>query len=141
MWTIQHGRKLMQPIIGAHGFRISCCAQHSPFIKLYMKQCTIVQIHQPTRNFIVLSRIALETTDNLDDNNPAKHHLFNALNEAFNVLDTRDPIGDERFYSSIEPAVQTLKSGIEKAGTPLDAIIHATGHAHIDVAWLWTLGQ
>ena len=23
----------------------------------------------------------------------------------------------------------------------MDAIIHATGHAHIDVAWLWTLGQ
>ena len=23
----------------------------------------------------------------------------------------------------------------------MDAVIHATGHAHIDVAWLWTLGQ
>jgi len=129
-------------VLALHGWTgLGGFARSEPFTKLYMKQCTIVQIHQPTRNFIVLSRIALETTDNLDDNNPAKHHLFNALNEAFNVLDTRDPIGDERFYSSIEPAVQTLKSGIGKAGTPLDAIIHATGHAHIDVAWLWTLGQ
>lgn len=116
-------------------------ANGDAFTKLYMRQCTIVQLHQPTRDFIVTSRIALETTNNLDDNNPAKHHLFNALNDAFNTLDTRDPIGDERFYASVEFATQALKSGIEKAGAPLDAIIHASGHAHIDVAWLWTLGQ
>jgi alpha-mannosidase len=116
-------------------------ANGDAFTKLYMKQCTIVQLHQPTRDFSVLARIALETTNDLDDNNPAKHHLFNALNEAFNVLDTRDPIGDERFYASVESATQALKSGVKKAGSPLDVIIHATGHAHIDVAWLWTLGQ
>lgn len=116
-------------------------ANGDAFTKLYMRQCTLVQIHQPTRDFVVLSRITLETTNNLDNNNPAKHHLFNALNDAFNVLDTRDPIGDERFYASVKPATLELKSGIEKAGAPLDAIIHATGHAHIDVAWLWTLGQ
>ncbi len=111
------------------------------FTKLYMRQCAVVQIHQPTRDFVVLSRIALETANNLDNNNPAKHHIYNALNDAFSVLDTRDPIGDERFYASVDPATQALKAGIEKAGAPLDAIIHATGHAHIDVAWLWTLGQ
>ncbi len=116
-------------------------ANGDTFTKLYMRQCAVVQLHQPTRDFIVLARTALETTKNLDDNNPAKHHLFNALNDAFTVLDTRDPIGDERFYASVEHAAQMLKAGIEKAGAPLDAVIHATGHAHIDVAWLWTLGQ
>jgi len=108
--------------------------------KLFMRQCSVVQIHQPTRDFIALARIALETANNLDTNNPAKHHLFNALNDAFNTLDTRDPLSDN-FYTTIESATQILKSGIEKAGAPLDAVIHATGHAHIDVAWLWTLGQ
>jgi len=116
-------------------------ANGDAFTKLYMKPCALVQIHQCTRDFIVLSRIALETANDLDSNNPAKHHLFNALNDAFNTLDTRDPIGDGRFYVSVEAATQTLKAGIEKAGTPLDVVIHATGHAHIDVAWLWTLGQ
>jgi alpha-mannosidase len=129
-------------ILALHGWTgLGGFANGEPFTKLYMRQCTIVQLHQCTRDFITLARIALETTNNLDDNNPAKHHLFNALNEAFNVLDTRDPIGDERFYASVDSATQTLKTGIEKAGAPLDAIIHATGHAHIDVAWLWTLGQ
>jgi len=116
-------------------------ANNDALTKLFMKQCAVVQIHQPTRDFIALARITLETANNLDDNNPAKHHLFNALNEAFNILDTHDPLGGEEFYSSVESATQTLKAGLEKAGAPLDSIIHATGHAHIDVAWLWTLGQ
>ena len=109
--------------------------------KLFMKQCEVVQIHQPTRDFIVLVRIALEAANNLDEHNPSKHHLLNALNKAFNILDTRDPLGDKKFYTSVEPSIQALKAGIEKASAPLDAVIHATGHAHIDVAWLWTLGQ
>ncbi len=116
-------------------------ANGDAFTKLYMRPCALVQIHQPTRDFIMLSQIALETANNLDDNNPAKHHLFNALNDAFNELDTRDPLGDDKFYGSVDSAKQTLKSGIEKAGAPIEAVIHATGHAHIDVAWLWTLGQ
>ena len=111
------------------------------FTKLYMRQCAVVQIHQPTRDFCVLASTALETLTNLDENNPAKHHLLNALNAAFIALDTRDPIGEEKFYESVSPAMQALKDGIAKAGAPLDAVIHATGHAHIDVAWLWTLGQ
>ena len=111
------------------------------FTKLYMRQCAVVQIHQPTRDFIALARTALDTADNLDESQPAKHHLLSALNDAFNVLDTRTPLGDEAFYTSVGPAMQTLRSGIEKAGAPLDVVIHATGHAHIDVAWLWTLGQ
>jgi alpha-mannosidase len=41
----------------------------------------------------------------------------------------------------VEPATRQLRSGIEASGVPMDAIIHATGHAHIDIAWLWTLGQ
>lgn len=116
-------------------------ANGDPFTRLYMKQCALVQIHQPTRDFIALARVALETASILDDHNPARHHLFNALNDAFCALDTRDPIGEERFYVSVEAAMQALKIGIAKAGAPLDAVIHATGHAHIDVAWLWTLGQ
>ncbi len=34
-----------------------------------------------------------------------------------------------------------MREGIAQAGPPLDVDIVATGHAHIDVAWLWTLDQ
>ena len=110
------------------------------FTKLYMRQCQVVQIHQPTRDFIALARVARDTAANLDDGNPARHGLLNALNDAFNVLETRDPLG-AAFYASVEPATAALKAGLEKVGASLPVTIHATGHAHIDVAWLWTLGQ
>ncbi len=110
------------------------------FTKLYLRPCQVVQIHPPTRDFLALARMAHETAENLDDNHPARHGILNALNEAFNTLETRDPLG-EAFYASVEPALGALKAGLEQAGAPLDVTIHATGHAHIDVAWLWTLGQ
>ena len=111
------------------------------FTKLYMRQCAVVQIHQPTRDLIALSRVALETAQVLDEHHPTRYGLLNTLNDAFTVLDTRAPLECNHFYESVEPALQVLKSGIEGCGAPLDVVIHAAGHAHIDIAWLWTLGQ
>jgi alpha-mannosidase len=111
-----------------------------PGTKLYMRPCSLVQIDQPTRDFVAAARVALGIVKGLDDNEPAKGHLLNALDEAFKILDTREPFG-EGFYNSVAPAHTALRAGIEKAGQPLDVDIVGAGHAHIDVAWLWTLGQ
>ena len=84
--------------------------------------------------------MALETALALDENDPAQGRLLNALDAAFKVLDTREPFG-AAFYSSVPTAHRVLREGIERAGPPLDVAVIGTGHAHIDVAWLWTLGQ
>ena len=129
-------------LLALHGWTgLGGATSGNPFTKLYMRQCTVVQIHQPTRDFLALSRTALETAQNLDENDPARYGLLNALDEAFITLDTRDPLDCDVFYESVEPALHRLKSAIESLAAPMDAVIHATGHAHIDVAWLWTLGQ
>jgi alpha-mannosidase len=129
-------------LLALHGWTgLGGFASNEAFTKLYMRQCAVVQIHQPTRNFIILSRIALEAAQNLDENNSARYGLLTALNDAFAALDTRDPLDCDPFYDSIAPATKILESGIEGCGAPTDAVIHATGHAHIDIAWLWTLGQ
>ena len=52
----------------------------------------------------------------------------------------REPLS-ETFYDSVPAAHTALHAGINKAGPPLDVNIVASGHAHIDVAWLWTLAQ
>jgi alpha-mannosidase len=108
--------------------------------RLYMRSCAVVQICRPLRDFVALARVALETAAALDDNAPERHALLDALDAAFGVLDTREPLGDQ-FYASVEPALTSLRAGIGSAGRPMDVTLHATGHAHIDVAWLWTLGQ
>jgi len=111
-----------------------------PTRKLQMQLCEVVQIDQPTRDFIALARVALGITEHLEERDPARHHLLTTLNDAFNIIDLRLPISD-KFYESISEAYACLKAGVEKAGPPLDVAITAIGHAHIDVAWLWTLGQ
>lgn len=108
--------------------------------KMIMRLCEVVQIDQPTRDFVAAARVALGVARTLDENAPARGLVLNALDDAFKVLDIREPF-DDRFYKSVPTALQTLKEGISKAGQPLDVTVNASGHAHIDVAWLWTLGQ
>jgi alpha-mannosidase len=128
--------------LALHGWTgLGGASSGDPFTKLYMRQCALVQIHQPTRDFLALARVALETAQNLEENHPARYKLLNTLNEAFISLDTRDPLDSDHFYRSVESVLPGLRANIEKLDPPLDMVIHATGHAHIDVAWLWTLGQ
>jgi alpha-mannosidase len=107
---------------------------------LLMRPCFIVQIDQPSRDFIAAARVALGVSNGLNDNDPAKGKLLNALNDAFKALNTCDPIGDG-FYQSVAEANKILRQGIKHSGHPLDVDIISAGHAHIDVAWLWPLRQ
>ncbi len=111
-----------------------------PTRKLHMGEAQLVQIHSETREFCALARVTLATIENLADDHPSKNRLLNAINAAFIRLETNHPLADP-FYASVLPAAKILKAGIQHAGVAMDVIIHATGHAHLDVAWLWTLGQ
>ncbi|HVU66056.1 MAG TPA: alpha-mannosidase [Ktedonobacteraceae bacterium] len=105
-----------------------------------MRECQVVQIDQPTRDFVAAARVAVRAARAMDENVPARGKILYALDAAFKLLETREPFGEE-FYASVGPAHAALREGIAQAGAPLDVAVSATGHAHIDVAWLWTLGQ
>lgn len=107
---------------------------------LLMQPCEIVQIDQPTRDFITTARVTLGAVKTMHENVPARGKLLYALDQAFKLLDTREPFGED-FYNSVSDATNALREGIAQAGEPLDVRVSATGHAHIDVAWLWTVGQ
>jgi alpha-mannosidase len=105
-----------------------------------MRSCAVVQIDQPTRDFIAAARVALETATRLDDNEPAKGHILNALDAAFKVLDTREPLWRRL---SMPPSRCARGAGAPASPRPAPrwaVEVIGTGHAHIDVAWLWTLG-
>lgn len=125
-------------ILALHGWTGS--SYRKDISSLAMRPCFLVQIDQPTRDFIAAVRVALGVANSLNDNDPAKGKLLYALNDAFKKLDTCDPIGDG-FYQSIADANKILRQGIKHSGQPLDVDITAAGHAHIDVAWLWPLRQ
>ena len=111
-----------------------------PDQRLWAEPCAVVAIDQPARDFVVAARVALGVARHLESHDPARAHLLNALDAAFQRLDTREPFGPA-FYASVAPAQALLHAGLAPAGDPLPVEIVAAGHAHIDVAWLWTLDQ
>jgi alpha-mannosidase len=108
--------------------------------RAFMGACALVSIDQPTRDFVAAARVALGVAGQLASHDPARSRLLNALDEAFKRLDTREPL-DEQFYASVPEAHAVLRERTAQAGAPLPVTLVAAGHAHIDVAWLWTLGQ
>ena len=108
--------------------------------KLKMGQPSLVQIHPAARDFLSLTRVALGVVQHLEERDPTRHHLLNALDGSFQRLNLQVP-SRENFYRSLPEADQVLREGIEQAGPPLDVEITAAGHAHLDVAWLWPLSQ
>lgn len=108
--------------------------------KLFMKECAVIDIDRDLQAFCVLAGVALDLCQALDDNRTEKHGVLSALDAAFLALDTRDPM-DADFRRSIKPAIARLEEGLARAGGPLDIRLHAAGHAHMDVAYLWPVAQ
>lgn len=100
----------------------------------------LVQIDQPTRDFVTAAGTALDVVKQLPENNPVRVNLINALDAAFLLLDLREPLG-AALYESVPAAYRALQAGIANAGPPMDVEVAGVGHAHIDVAWLWPLRQ
>jgi alpha-mannosidase len=114
-----------------------CGVESGPFL---MGQPEIMKIHQPTRNFVASVRVALSVLSELDENDPIYICLKNALEKAWQCLDFRSYF-DESIYDRIEDAQRVLDESVMDAGSSLPIKIIATGHAHIDIAWLWTINQ
>lgn len=107
---------------------------------LQMKPCRVVEIHQETRDLVSVFSAALGVVKTLDNDSQVRASLLHAMNGALQLLDTRSPLG-EAFYESVPGALHALEDDIARSGAPLNLDMTAAGHAHIDVAWLWTLQQ
>lgn len=108
--------------------------------RLFMRPCAVVDVDEATQDFVVLAQTALEVANQIDAHRPEQARLLNALDAAFKHLDTRDPI-EGAFYQSAPEALNILKAGLQAAGDPLDVTLHAIGHAHMDIAYLWPVSQ
>ncbi|HJC30826.1 MAG TPA: alpha-mannosidase [Candidatus Anaerobutyricum faecale] len=60
-----------------------------------------------------------------------------AGNEA--MADRRNMEQASSFYTSVDRAYQVLMDGLSRMEKHTNVTVHAVGHTHIDVAWLWRL--
>jgi alpha-mannosidase len=112
----------------------------APCMQLFMENCALVQIDEPTQSLIAALRVGLDTARVLNEDHPAQARILNALDRALLLLDTREPCKDA-FYASVPEAHDVLRAELARAGSGLDVDVTAVGHSHIDVAWLWPLAQ
>ncbi|MGR3514460.1 MAG: alpha-mannosidase [Paracoccaceae bacterium] len=108
--------------------------------QLFMETCRLVTRDRQTQFFLWLANAALGTVKELLDRRSERHNILTALDRAFLTLDTRDPIGDA-FYASVPHALEQLRADLAQAGAPQDVLLHAVGHAHMDIAYLWPVAQ
>ncbi|MEL6584542.1 MAG: glycoside hydrolase family 38 C-terminal domain-containing protein [Pseudomonadota bacterium] len=107
---------------------------------LYMRECAVVEIDTWLQRFVTEAEVALAAARHLPDNRLEQHGILNALDQAFLVLDTRDPLGPA-LYATVPSALRVLREGLKRAGQPIDTTLHGIGHAHIDIAYLWPISQ
>ena len=115
----------------------------------------LVVIDQPTEQLAHTLRVTLDVIAELDTDDMARSRLLHRLNTAINMLDLRDAPARFAGASGAQDGQSTqapqFYASIRAANAYLDAELHAdlaggkrpqivvTGHAHIDVAWLWPL--
>ena len=109
--------------------------------KLYMRPCYMVKRDNDAFNLVNLARSALETSElsTLDEVDSAK--FLDVLNDALLEIDWAAPLRSEKYFQSVSNALVSLEKNISSVGSCLNATIHAIGHAHIDLAYLWRLKQ
>lgn len=80
----------------------------------------------------------LDVSLTLPADEPARHQLLRALNAAYTLLDLREGWQSERLHHSASAALTALEQSLDALpARGARAILTISGHAHLDVAWLW----
>ncbi len=87
-----------------------------------------------------LMKNVLGAIETYRDSDPERHVLLERVNTAYNMLDLREGWQSDSFAQSAHAALdyllKNLTEGLERGERPT---LLSTGHAHMDVAWLWPL--
>ncbi|MBM7691617.1 alpha-mannosidase [Peribacillus deserti] len=103
-----------------------------------LKKAFIACLDEKADDLYYTAKAGLETVKYLEENQPERQTLLNALDRAFLLVDWSDA-GSERFYDSLYEAQSLLNAEIEQMPQNYPVTVTAIGHTHIDVAWLWRL--
>ncbi|MEQ2468635.1 alpha-mannosidase [Niallia hominis] len=103
-----------------------------------IKTAKIGWLDEATDDLYYTAKAVIQTIQILDNNRAEYQALLTSLNQAFMEIDWVEP-GSAVFYESINKANNILNNALDKMEKQSAVTIHAIGHTHIDVAWLWRL--
>ena len=102
----------------------------------------LVRLNAAADALFLRMSMAVNAVKVLDENAPTRDALLVALDAACQELDFRQPNDINVLQKSCEKALAVLEKkwkALELENTDWQPNVIATGHAHIDVAWLWRL--
>lgn len=108
--------------------------------RLQINRCYVVDRDTALQDFVAHAEVALDVACSCDTDRRLSSRLLQTLDEAFLALDTRAPLG-EALHASVAAAHDVLRDGLSTAGAPMPETLHAIGHAHMDIAYLWPIAQ
>lgn len=103
-----------------------------------IKRAEVAWLDEAVDHLYYDAKAVLGAIEVLSESQPERVELLKALNDAFNRIDWSQP-GSEGFYESIYMANGALSKTLSAMEKSSSVTIHALGHTHIDVAWLWRL--
>jgi alpha-mannosidase len=110
--------------------------------RVRFKVADLVWIDRDVEAFYWDARVLLDTIAVLPEHAPERGSYLRALDEAFQQINWLNP-PDDAFCNSVRAAWAVLRASVynqpASAGPVPRPMVHAMGHAHIDVAWLWPL--
>ena len=101
--------------------------------RMRLQQADLARLHKDTDQLYFFFRAIWQTADLLPETDTDRIALMDLADRVLLALDWDGPA----FYESAGQAVQILEEGLEGIQKPKGVTVHAVGHTHIDVAWLW----
>jgi alpha-mannosidase len=102
--------------------------------------CELVVHDQRAQKVYYDLRVPGEVARLLQPDDPRRHFIFNRVEKALGLLDLR-PGDAARFAKSLDAAEAVADEIYAAADSASMPAIVATGHTHIDVAWLWRVRE
>jgi alpha-mannosidase len=95
----------------------------------------LVAFNAAINDLAIALHAVIDLTIDLPDNSPQRARSFAALEQCDLALDVNDVNG------TAEGALRTLDAVLGVGNGPSAHMITATGHAHLDTAWLWPIRE
>ena len=103
-----------------------------------IRKAQICLIDSRVESFYFWSTALLQTIHQLAETHPNHPPLYTLLNKAHKLIDWKIP-GSKEFRHSCKQAAQLIEQDLAQIPKHHIATDYATGHTHIDVAWLWRI--
>lgn len=101
----------------------------------WMKQACLRYLHKKTDQLYYLMKAAAESLTVMSSEDEAYEKLITVLERTLQCIDW----DEDRFFTTAEQAYDVLDQGLKRIGKNTDVTVHAVGHTHIDLAYLWRL--